>query len=123
MQPIYQHTSETVPIEKQEKTLQFHQIDFECLPKKQAGRKNVFIKRISPFLLFAVCLPAMFLYMLITDEIWQNGFYGMLFLFLFLEVNILFLDFAIWNYTGGKKKIGIWITEIVFLAPVIYFLS
>jgi hypothetical protein len=77
------------------------------------------LKRISPFLLLSIMLPGLFIYSFIG----QNGNYLLQFCFLiFLEVNILFTDFALWNYFKGKRKTNIWMLELTAILVAISFI-
>ena len=78
------------------------------------------IKRTSPFLLVALFLPISFVYFFVTESITNRLL--LCFLFTCTEINILFIDFALWNYYEGKKILRIWLIEmfLVFLAG--YFL-
>lgn len=57
------------------------------------------VKRLSPFLLVALSLPLLLIYSLVKENAGVLEFS----LFIFLEINILFIDFALWNYYEGKK--------------------
>src|SRR4051812_1629709 len=74
----------------------------ESLPtKKKSGLR--FLKRVSPFLLLEFFLLALFPYMMITGEGLIHNNWLLLFLFVFIEINVMFTDFALWNYFNGKK--------------------
>ncbi|HXL56959.1 MAG TPA: hypothetical protein VN958_11915 [Chitinophagaceae bacterium] len=105
-----------------------------CLPtllqqQQQKQVKNImtgkkllrlrFAKRLSPFLLTSFFLPVAFGYLFITES--TNGRLLLCFSFICLEINILYIDFALWNYYERKKILVIWLieTSLVFLA--IYF--
>jgi len=85
------------------------------LPQHKSPRiKNLnsiigLVRRISPFLIIAFCLPVVFACLLI-----KNVYSGWLlfFLFVFVQVNILTIDFAIWNYHNGNKIWRIWLIEM-----------
>src|SRR5689334_1574335 len=78
----------------------------KVLPIK-AYRKSA-LKRLSPFFLLAFLLPIIFLYSLAKQNLDGEGIFVHIFLLLFLEINVLFADFVIWNYYRYKKIIGIW---------------
>jgi len=62
--------------------------------EKNKSVGSISIKRVSPLLLFAYCLPVLFTYRLIKEK---ESIYSPLVQFLlliFLEINVLFMDFA-----------------------------
>src|SRR5689334_22154740 len=69
---------------------------------RKTNREIGLAKRISPFLLVAFCLPLLFTYLFIVDK---NDKWFLLFLFLFIEPNILIMDFTLWIYYEGRKKL------------------
>src|SRR5690349_20174846 len=95
-------------------SISFEQKDFtisEILPTKK--KSNVrFLKRVSPFLLLEVFLLALCPYLIITGKGSVHSVWLLLFLFVFIEVNVMFTDFALWNYFNGKKIIRIWLIEV-----------
>src|SRR5215831_1768796 len=77
----------------------------DFIPDKKLKNR---IKRFSPFLILSLILPGLFIYSFID----QDGNHLLQFCFLiFLEVNVLFTDFALWNYFSGKKK-PVWLMEL-----------
>jgi len=86
-------------------------------------RQNRFsIKRISPFFLFGFFLIGLFPYMFITGTGTIHSTSLLLFVFAFLEVNLLVSDFAIWNYFEGKKIFRIWLIEVPLTLLIIHLL-
>jgi len=77
------------------------------------------LKRISPFLIIAFCLPVVFTCLLMKDIYsgWLLAFF-----FVFVQVNILTIDFAIWNYHKGNKIWRMWLIEMSVAGPVLYFI-
>jgi hypothetical protein len=78
--------------------------------KHPASQKNIHkryhvIKRMSPLLSTAVLLPVAFISLFIVRET-SNKLLSC-FLFICMEINILFTDFALWNYYEGKKILRI----------------
>jgi len=73
------------------------------------------VKRVSPFLIIAFCLPVLFACLLIKN-MYSSWFF--FFLFVFVQINILTIDFAIWNYHRVNKIWRMWLIEmsIVFFA-------
>jgi len=68
--------------------------------------KNSFpFKRITPFLLLEVFLVVLFAYMFLMGKVIMQSIYVTAFLFPFMIVNILLIDFALCNYFQGKKNI------------------
>jgi hypothetical protein len=83
--------------------------------------KRFRFKRLSPFLLTVLLLPAFFLY-LFFEEKWIGNSVWMLFSsFVFMEINFLYIDFALWNYFKGKKKFCIWLIEAPLVFVSVYF--
>ena len=86
-------------------------------PKTQTTKR--LIKRLSPFLITAFYLPFLFLYSLIKND---EDKWLLLLLLVFTEVNILFMDFALWNYYEGKKKLAIWLIETFVLTGALFLM-
>jgi hypothetical protein len=87
---------------------------------KGTHRKRL-LKRLSPFLLLAVLLTLWFVYTMIMGNEAIPNKWALLSLFAIALVNILFIDFALWRYFEHKKVLKIWLIEIVFSFPIIYF--
>jgi hypothetical protein len=104
----------------------FEQKDFttpETLPaKKKLGVQLRFLKRVSPFLMLEFFLLVLFPYMMITGAGLIHDKWLLLFLFIFMEINILFTDFALWNYFKGKKVFRIWLIEVPLTFLILHFL-
>jgi len=95
----------------------------EILSKKKTSAKRFkLLKRISPFLILGFFLVGLFLYMFITGTGSIHSEWLLLFAFIFLEVNILYADFALWNYFEGKKIFKIWLIEIPVAFLILHFL-
>lgn len=92
------------------------------LRKNNQAIKFSFLKRISPFLLLAFFLIGLFPYLLVTGLGPVHSTLLLVFLFMFLETNVLFTDFALWNYFGGKKIFKIWLIEAPLTILIIHFL-
>ncbi|HEY6975312.1 MAG TPA: hypothetical protein VH396_03420 [Chitinophagaceae bacterium] len=90
--------------------------------KKKTGTQLQFLKRVSPFLLLEFFLLVLFPYMIITGTGFTQNKWLLLFLFIFIEINVLFTDFALWNYFNGKKIIRIWLIEVPLTFLIIHFL-
>lgn len=87
-----------------------------------AKKKNSFVRRISPFvLLFAFLLVAAPYTMITHKQPIQNEWLAA-FVFLFTMVNVLFADFALWNYFRGKRIFRIWVIEMALSVLIIHFL-
>jgi len=54
------------------------------------------------------------------ESIYNNGL--LCFSFVSAEVNLLFIDFALWNYYEGKKIFRIWLIELFFVFALTLFL-
>jgi hypothetical protein len=83
-------------------------------------KKRSILKRISPFVLLSLFLILWFLITLVAGA--NTGIKIKLLLFPFLLINIVFADFATWNYLAGKKKWLMWILEGVVSIGIIYWL-
>jgi hypothetical protein len=70
-------------------------------PQKKVHKRLHIIKRTSPFLLPALLFPVAFLSFLLMHG--TNNKILLCFLFTCVEINILSMDFALWNYYEGKK--------------------
>jgi|SRR5215831_6665194 len=95
---------------------------FESPEKNRTKRRLHFLKRVSPFLLLGFFLVGLFPYMFLTGVGTIHNTFLLLGAFIFLEINILYGDFALWNYFEGKKIIRIWLIEIPLAFLVIYLL-
>ncbi len=84
-------------------------------------KKVAFIKRISPFLLFAVFLMGFFPYLIITGSGPVENIFLLVLLFPFTVINIFYFDWVLWNYFNGKKLSVIWFIELA-LSLLVYFL-
>lgn len=80
------------------------------------------LKRVSPFLLLGFFLMGLFPYMFITGEGAIHNTLLLLVAFLFLEINLVVFDFAIWNYFEGKRIFRIWLIEVPLTLLVIHLL-
>ncbi len=87
--------------------------------KKNSTKHWVILKRLSPFLLVAFLLPVAVIYLFATESI--NNRLLLCFLLVYLEINILFSDFVLWNYFEGKKILRIWLIETFFVFIAVYF--
>jgi hypothetical protein len=92
------------------------------MKKKSAAKRHRLLKRISPFLILGFFLVGLFPYMFITGTGSIHSVWLLLFAFIFLEVNILYADFALWNYFEGKKIFKIWMIEVPLTFLIIHFL-
>jgi hypothetical protein len=87
---------------------------------KKLSRRVPLLMRLSPFLVIVFFLPLMFMY---SFFIIHGFFYKTLlfFLFLFVEGNLFYLDVALWKYYRGRRKIRIWLIELVCISLVVFF--
>jgi hypothetical protein len=81
-----------------------------------------YLKRVSPFLLLAIFLLFFLPYVLITGNGAIQSIGLNVILFTFILINVLFIDFALWNYFSGKKILLIWIIESILSFVVLYLL-
>ena len=91
---------------------------------KKNKTRNIFyfLRRLSPFLLLGFFLMGLFPYMFITGTGSIRNPLLLIFAFIFLEVNILYIDFVLWYYFKGKKIYRIWLIEIPLTLLVLYLL-
>ena len=89
--------------------------------QKKVHKRLRIIRRTSPFLLAALCLPVAFICLLIMSD--TSNKLPLCFLFIYFEINILFIDFALWNYYEGKKKLRIWLIEMSLISVAVYFIK
>lgn len=79
-------------------------------------------KRLSPFLLMVPLLLFLFPYMFITGVGTIHTKWILAVIFPIVILNILFFDFAIWNWFAGKKRGIIWALELVGSFILLYLL-
>jgi hypothetical protein len=89
--------------------------------KKISGKFQI-TKRLSPFLIAAIFLPVLIIYSIISTTGNSVDIWFLLFLFVFTQVNLLMMDFAIWNYYNGKKRFKIWVIESCIILITLYFI-
>ena len=100
------------------------------LPKKarnahtnhELPRGLILLKRLSPFLIAFLLLPVLFTYWFINEE----GMFGKFFLgfkFLFAEAYLFYIDLALSRFYGGKRKIRIWLIELVCILLVVFLFN
>jgi hypothetical protein len=81
---------------------------------KKLIAKLRFTKRLSPFLLTAVFLPVLLIYCFVAEDVsinkWLLGSS-----FVFAEVNLFYIDVALWKYYEGKKIFRVWLIELFFV--------
>jgi hypothetical protein len=85
--------------------------------KKNLPKRRFVLRRFSPFLLCTVFLVFYFFHMIFI----KAGTTLKDILFVMLIANMVYMDFALWNYFKGEKK-KIWIIEIIISIAIIYFL-
>jgi hypothetical protein len=86
---------------------------------KKISRRLLLLKGLSPFLISCLLLPGLFTYWFITEEgLFRKSL--LCFGFLFAEANLFYLDVALWRYYEGKRKIRIWIIELVCILLVVF---
>ena len=89
---------------------------------KDKKKKGFSLKRISPFLILGFFLVGLLPYMFLTGNGTIHNTFLLLFVFLFLEINVLYADFALWNFFEGKKIFRIWLIEVPLALLIVYFL-
>lgn len=120
MQIVGKDPTTNIPVKKN-RLIGHNEKPVKVLPIKKAYKKSV-TKRLSPFLLLAFLMPLLFVYSLLTHKLHGGDIVVHLFLLLFLEINVLFVDFAIWNYYRYKKIPVIWVAEGLIASAIIYFI-
>ena len=90
---------------------------FQNIPSliKKPGKKVLDVKRTSPFLVLSIISPLLLLVVLVAEEKSLSDKFLMVGLYVVAEVNLLFIDFALWNYFEGRRKLIIWIVEGLLL--------
>ena len=119
MQTIHPNTIKKISVEKR------HLTETKRSPVVSPGKKLIKrkrFKRLSPFLLFSYFLPLLFMYLLFTGKINGSNFWSQLSILVFTEINVLFADFAIWNYYRYKKVFGIWVIESLIAGVLAYLI-
>lgn len=93
-------------------------------PGVSFNRKKL-LRRLSPFHLLVLALVALFMYNNITNNnsIIIKYTWLQIFLYAFIIVNVIFADFALWNYLEGKRKLLIWVSELVASSLILYGLA
>ena|SRR5689334_15788041 len=92
------------------------------MPRKEKIEKSSLIRRITPFLILEVFLIGFFPYMFLTGKVVMQNFLTTGLLFPFIIVNLLFFDFALCNYYGGKKIFKTWCIESILSFVLLYLL-
>ena len=88
---------------------------------KYATRKNrLVLKRITPFLLMSLFLTFLLIYSVVAGT--ETTIATKLLLYPFLLINIVFADFALWNYFAARKIWVIWALECFTSAMLVYWL-
>jgi O-antigen ligase len=98
----------------------FRYSHWEHISKYTTRKKHLIIKRISPFLLLSLFLTFWFLYALVAGT--ETAIAAKIILYPFLLINLVFADFAMWNYLAGKKIWLIWMLECIISTMIIYWL-
>jgi hypothetical protein len=119
MQPVYPHTIKKISVEK--RNLSEIKRSFIVFPKKKLIKRKRF-KRLSPFLLLSYFLPLLFTYSILTGKINGSNFGSQLSILFFTEINVLFADFAVWNYYRYNKVLGIWLIESLITSVLAYLI-
>jgi len=98
-----------------------HELLREEMSLKKQYKQFRFIKRLSPFLLTVLFLPALFTYLFFEGKWVADNVWVLCFSFVFVEINFLFIDFALWKYYKGKKIFRIWLLEAPLVFVAVYF--
>jgi hypothetical protein len=119
MQTVHPHTIKKISVEKR------HLPEIRRSPLVFPGKKRIKRKRfrrLSPFLLLSYLLPLLFTYSFLTGKVNGGNFWSQLSILVFAEINVLFVDFAIWNYYRYKKVFGIWLIESLIAGVLAYLI-
>ena len=98
----------------------FRYSHWEHISKYTTSKRNLIIKRITPFFLLSLFLTFWLVHELVAGA--GTAIITKLILYPFLLVNIVFADFAMWNYLAGKKIWLIWMLECIISTMIIYWL-
>lgn len=92
-----------------------HEVIFREMEYKKTGTQ----KRILPFLLtiFSLVLFISYSILAVNEQVWIQ-----LILFSFLFVNLLLINFALWNYFEGKNILRIWCIELLLVVLIMCFI-
>lgn len=122
MLAVPQHTTKQISKKQKRRSSYTNPKPFSDSSLAKEYQRSPFFKRISPFLLSAIAFPIFTIYALIADIHILSNTWLQLFVFTGIEVYLLFLDFALWNYFEGKKILLIWGIELSVLLAAIFFM-
>lgn len=96
-------------------TTSIHEVIFREMDYKKSSKQN----RLLPFLLttFSLVLFILYCILAVNEKVWIQ-----LILFSFLFVNLLLINFALWNYFEGKKILCIWMIELLLIVLIMCFI-
>ena len=89
------------------------------LPLKKLPLKLRIIRRLSPFLLTALFLPVLFMYMFIAGV--DINKWLLCSLFVVTEINLFYIDIVLWKYFEEKEIFVIWSIEMFLILVAVYF--
>jgi len=98
----------------------FRYSHWEHISKYTTRKNRLILKRITPFLLLSLFFAFWLVYALIAGA--EITIATKLIVYPFLFINLVFADFALWNYLEGRKLWLIWILESITTAIIIYWL-
>ena len=98
----------------------FRYSHWEHISKYTARKNRLILKRITPFLLFSLFLTFWMVYAVVAGA--ETTIATKLLLYPFLLINIVFADFALWNYLAARKMWLIWAFECFISALLVYWL-
>lgn len=75
---------------------------------------------VTPLLVFTFVLPFFFTDIFAKDN--KTSPVLEIALLLFLQINSVFINFAIRNYYGGKKVLRTWFIQLIIISIAVYFL-
>lgn len=103
-----------------------HRFHLQPIPDFPARLKRVWkykiIRRLTPFLILSVVLLFLFAWTYISGYESVQGIWQKILLFCFLQANMLYADFALWNYFKGRQLFRIWFIEGAVSQFIIYLL-
>lgn len=103
-----------------------HRFQAQPVPDFSARLKRVWkykiIRRLTPFLILSAVLLFLFAWTCISGQESVEGIWLKILLFFFLQANMLYADFALWNYFKGRRLFRIWFIEGAVSQFIIYLL-
>ena len=74
------------------------------------------LHRLSPFLVMALVIPVFAVFISFSGIQFFATFWLQIVFFILIESYLLFIDFILWNYFEGIRKLRIWLIEFLFIS-------